>query len=127
MLARSGVVVGKNQSFSHKKKANKIVPRIAEKSKVISKGRGYQERKGKREKDFVAAGSSKSLGRAHGCNNLRAKKLNEGKFLSAVNGIALTQAQKKKLAKKQKRLLSQSMVEVESSGHSASNDVPEDQ
>ena len=38
-----------------------------------------------------------------GGNNLSAKNLNEKKFLKRVPGMALTQAQKKKLLKKQQR------------------------
>jgi len=39
---------------------------------------------------------------------LKAKRLNENKYLKSVPGMAMTQAQKKKMLKKQKRLLSQS-------------------
>ena len=41
ILGRSGVVIGLNKSIAHKKKAHKLVPRLLDKSKCITKGTGY--------------------------------------------------------------------------------------
>jgi hypothetical protein len=100
--------MGGNKSFSRKKKAVRLVPKILTKSKVISKGKGYNEKINRRKIDN-AGGASTGQGRAHGANNLHSKKINEKRFLRKVPGMAMTKAEKKKMEKKKKRLLSQSM------------------
>lgn len=77
-----------------------------ERSKVIGKGRGYDEKINKRKAVIYSSGqSSKFTGKTVGSNNLSAKKINEKKYLSNVVGMALTQAQKKKLLKKQNKTI----------------------
>ena len=44
VLGRSGVVVGLNKSIFHKKKAHKLVPKLMEKTKVITKGKANSEK-----------------------------------------------------------------------------------
>ena len=98
-------MIGKNRSFSAKKKMHKIVPKILARSKDISKGQGYNEKVAKR------TAYSKGLGaKSGGGSNLNSKKLNESKFLRKVSGMAMTKADKKKLEKKMKRVQERSMV-----------------
>jgi hypothetical protein len=97
ILGRSGVVMGLNKSIVHKHKMHKLVPTISHRSKVINKGTSYDEKILRRKHAMV------KTGKTQGSNNLSAKKVNEKKWLSKVEGMALTQAQKKKLAKKAKR------------------------
>jgi len=101
VLSRSGVVLGLNKSITIKKKMHRIVPTILEQSRVISKGKGYDEKLNRRKAVIYSQiQSSKVAGRTSGSNNLSAKNINEKKYLSRVTGMALTNAQKKKLAKK---------------------------
>ena len=67
---------------------HKLVPKLLEKSKTIGKGKSYTEKLNARK--AVAFGNAR--GRSVGANNLEAKKINEGKFLRKVPGIAMTAA-----------------------------------
>jgi hypothetical protein len=49
ILTASGVVIGKNKSIVHKKKMHKVVPRLLDQSRVITKGKGYVEKINKRK------------------------------------------------------------------------------
>ncbi len=85
---------------------HKVVPRLLDQSKVITKGKGYVEKINRRKAVVYSqfqATSSKTVSRSQGGNNLSAKKINEKKYLKKVPGMALTNAQKKKLLKKQGR------------------------
>ena len=57
ILARSGVFIGRNKSIIHKKKAHKLVPRILDQSKVITKGKGYLEKINRRKAVIYGAAS----------------------------------------------------------------------
>lgn len=91
ILSRSGVVMGLNKSIVHKKKMHKIVPTILEQSRVIGRGKGYNEKINKRKAVIYGQmQSTKVAGRTQGANNLSAKKINEKKYLSRVEGMAMT-------------------------------------
>ena len=93
---------------------HRIVPTILEQSRVISKGKGYDEKLNRRKAVIYSQiQSTKVAGRTSGSNNLSAKNINEKKYLSRVTGMALTNAQKKKLAKKQARLQAKQSSEDE--------------
>ncbi len=49
VLTASGVVIGKNKSIVHKKKMHKVVPRLLDQSRVITKGKGYVEKINRRK------------------------------------------------------------------------------
>ncbi len=89
--------MGLNKSIVHKHKMHKLVPTIMQRSKVITKGSSYDDKIQRRKNAII------KTGKTAGSNNLSSKKVNEKKWLSKVEGMAMTQAQKKKLAKKAKR------------------------
>ena len=71
---------------------------------MISKGKGYNEKINKRKAVIYSQmQSTKVSGKTQGASNLSAKRLNEKKYLKNVVGMALTQAQKKKLKAKLKK------------------------
>jgi hypothetical protein len=48
--------MGLNKSISIKKKMHKLVPKVMERSKVIGKGRGYDEKINKRKAVIYSSG-----------------------------------------------------------------------
>lgn len=109
-----------------KKKISRQV-KLSTKSKVISKGTAYSDKYESRRKLRLAAGTSKRGITNAAMNRLGQKHANLN--LGNVAGIAMTKAQKKKLAKKkareQARLLKEGNTEMDEDWESASSEEEE--